>query len=166
MVNLEPLLSLLPYLILNHTVLSFLLNLNSLWCILLVCSRRILNIFVVFENASRPKKKNPAQVTLEEKNPLCVRSPWYESPRHKIILVCFILIAHISGVSKGRRRKMEIKSAVFPCETREPRQDDKVPHPTRWSSWWGFLISDADDDDDDMVSCYERERKKKTGIQV
>jgi hypothetical protein len=56
-VNLEPLLSLLPYLLLNHTVLPFLLNLNSLWRILRVCGRRILNIIVAFENApNRPKK--------------------------------------------------------------------------------------------------------------
>ncbi len=58
MVNLEPLLSLLPYLLLNHTVLPFLLTLNSLWRILRVYGRRILNIIVAFENASQPKK-NP-----------------------------------------------------------------------------------------------------------
>jgi hypothetical protein len=42
------------------------LNLNSLWRILRVCSRRILNIIVAFENASRPKKnrlKCPAGVS-------------------------------------------------------------------------------------------------------
>jgi hypothetical protein len=73
-VNLEPLLSLLPYLLLNHTVLPFLLNLNSLWRILRVCGSRILNIIVAFENASRPKKKTRSSV----------KNEWFLVSRHQL----------------------------------------------------------------------------------